>query len=251
MIYDLIAPIYDDINGELDYSRWADFIEELINRELGHSPDLVLDLACGTGKMTVELAARGYDMIGIDYSVEMLNLAREHAAAFGVDGKILWLCQDMRAFELYGTVDVVVSCLDSINHLSAPNELDTCLSLVHNYLAPNGIFIFDLNGKYKFENIYAKRVYAMEGADNFCVWQNYYSPKTRLCDFYITLFERKRDGSYKRSDERQRERMYTLRSIKKHLASLGFEFIGAYSDFNYKSAEDRDERIYVVARCKK
>lgn len=250
MIYDLIAPIYDGINEELDYSAWADFIEKIIKRHYTKgAPELVLDLGCGTGRMTLELAERGYDMTGVDYSVEMLDAARERAAKASLGEKILWLCQDMREFELYGTVDVTVSCLDSINHLTRPADLKKCFSLVHNYLIPDGLFIFDVNGKAKFETVYADRSYVMEGEDSFCIWQNYYNPRSRLCDFYITLFKERVDGSYDRYDEEQRERMYTIRALKAMLLECGFEFLGAYSDFDFSEATDCDQRIYLVAKC--
>ena len=252
MIYDLLASVYDAINEEIDYSEWADFIEEIIERDFNaQKPELLLDLGCGTGKMTIELAKRGYDMTGVDYSAEMLNAARERAEECGLSDKILWLCQDMREFELYGTVDVVVSCLDSINHITTPSDLSRVFSLVHNYLIPNGIFIFDINGKQKFETIYADRTYVMEQNDTVCIWQNDYNRKTKLCDFYITLFKEGKDGRYTRFDETQRERMYDLRLIKKHLSSNGFDFLGAYSDYNFSTATDDNERIYVVARCLK
>ncbi len=252
MIYDLLAPIYDKINAELDYSAWADFIEEIIRREYREgTPELVLDLGCGTGKMTLELARRGYDMTGVDISPEMLDIARGEAEREGIADRILWLCQDMRSFELYGTVDVAVSCLDSINHLTGIKELSDCLSLVHNYLVPDGLFIFDINGKYKFESIYGTSTYAMEEDGAVCIWQNYYNPRTCLCDFYITIFKEEHDGRYSRYDDEQRERMYTLRSIKTHLAAAGFELVGAYSDFDFTEGGDGDERIYLVARCKK
>lgn len=252
MIYDLIAPIYDEINEEIDYSAWADFIEKLIKQNYKHgTPEFVLDLGCGTGRMTVELAERGYDMTGVDLSVEMLDAARARASEHGLDGKILWLCQDMREFELYGTVDAVVSCLDCINHITVPAELRKCFSLVHNYLSPDGLFIFDINGKKKFETVYSDRSYVMETEDAMCVWQNYYNEKSKLCDFYITLFTRNDDGRYLRLDDRQRERMYPLASIKKMLHGEGFEFIGAYADYDMTDAGDADERIYIIARCKK
>lgn len=252
MIYDLIAPIYDKINEEIDYSSWADFIEKIIKRNYTQGkPELVLDLGCGTGRMTLELAQRGYDMTGIDYSVEMLDSARERAASVGLDGRILWLCQDMRAFELYGTVDVTVSCLDTVNHLTSPKELKECFDLVHNYLIPDGLFIFDVNGRYKFENIYADRAYVMEEDGGVCIWQNDYNEKTHLCKFYITLMEECDDGRYERYDECGRERMYTLSFLKRTLAKTGFEFIGAYADFDFTEATDASERIYIAARCKK
>ena len=252
MMYDLIAPIYDKINGELDYVAWADFIEENIRR---YNPDmkteLVLDLGCGTGRMTLELGRRGYDMTGVDLSPEMLDLARDAAEEAGLSDKMLWLLQDITDFELYGTVELAVSCLDTLNHLTDAADLRRCLSLVHNYLVPDGLFVFDINGKGKFENIYADNSYVMEEDGSVCVWQNSYNPKTRLCDFFITLFEEDEDGRYSRYDELQTERMYTIRTMKKMLTECGFEFIGAYSDFDFGEATDASERIYITARCKK
>ena len=250
MIYDLIAPIYDEINKEIDYSAWADFIESVVKKNSFVRPELVLDLGCGTGSMTLELGARGYDMTGVDLSVEMLDIARERAYEADLADKMLWLCQDMTAFELYGTVDLAVSCLDCLNHLTKPGDLDKCLSLVHNYLIPDGLFIFDVNGKAKFENVYADRSYVMETDGAMCIWQNNYNPKSHLCDFYITLFNEE-GGAYQRYDELQRERMYPLATLKKKLVNAGFEFIGAYSDYSFTPATDDDERIYLVARCKK
>lgn len=249
MIYDLLSRVYDSINSDIDYAAWADFFEKILDREAKARPELVLDLGCGTGKMTLELSSRGYDMTGIDYSPDMLDVARDAAEEQGAD--VLWLCQDMREFELYGTVDLTVSCLDCINHLTRPSDVEKTFKLVHNYLIPDGLFIFDINGKYKFENIYADRSYVMEEQGGVCIWQNNYDEKKKICDFYITLFEECDDGRYERYDEEQRERMYTLSEMKRMLEKSNLEFIGAYSDFEFTEATDEDERIYIVARCKK
>lgn len=246
MIYDLLAPFYDEVNKDIDYSLWADFIEEIISREYRCGrPELVLDLACGTGRMTRELARRGYDMTGVDNSVEMLDIARNSSA----EHDILWLCQDMSEFELYGTVDVTVSCLDSINHITDTKKLTKCFELVHNYLIPDGLFIFDLNTKYKLENIYSDNSFVMEVEDSFCVWQNYYNKRTGVCNFYITVFNEQEDGRYERHEASDRERAYSLKHISSLLRSAGFEVVGIYGDYDFKQASDDDERVYVVARC--
>lgn len=249
MIYDLLAPFYDAINAEIDYVKWADFIEKILKKECKARPDLVLDLGCGTGKMTLELARRGYDMTGIDYSPEMLDIARTAAENEGHD--VLWLCQDMREFELYGTVDAAVCCLDGINHLEEDGDLERCFALVHNYLIPDGIFIFDINGKYKFENIYADNTFSMEEDGAVCIWENYYDRDSKICDFYITLFEECNDGRYIRHDETQSERMYTLDEVKNALNKSNMEFIAAYGDLDFAPGTDECERIYIVAKCRK
>ncbi len=251
MIYDILAPIYDEINKDISYSKWADFIEAIIARNRGFQEErLILDLGCGTGRMTLELARRGYDTTGVDYSPEMLDKARAAAERQGISN-ILWLNQDMRDFELYGTVGTVVSCLDCMNHLISRKDFMKCLSLVHNYLVPSGLFIFDINGKRKFTDIYADNSYVTENESSMCVWQNFYNEKSGICEFYITVFSENEDGSYDRYDETQREKMYTIRSVKNMLSESGFEFVGAYSDFEFSSATDENERIYIVAKCVK
>ena len=248
MIYDLISGLYDKVNGSIDYKRWADFIEAQLAANMTIKPELGLDLGCGTGKMTLELASRGYDMTGVDYSSDMLCRARENAEGAGLFEKILWLCQDITDFELYGTVDFAVCCLDTMNHLTENAEFSQCLALVYNYLSPDGIFIFDINCKAKFEKIYADHSYVIVNDDDMLVWQNYYRKSSGLCDFYITLFEK--DGDvYHRHDEVQSERMYTIRSVKSMLKRSGFELLGVYSDFDNTVATDESERAYIVAKC--
>ena len=249
--YDAIARVYEKLNSEINYKDWADFIEKCFDKYLPASPSLVLDLACGTGKMTRELASRGYDMIGVDGSADMLS----EAYAKGTDG-ILYLKQDMREFELYGTVGAAVCCLDSINYLLDDGDVEKVFSLVHNYLDPDGLFIFDVNSPYKFENIYGSNAYVLEdesdeGGAIFCGWQNDYDKTSGLCDFYLTLFEESEDGSYFREDEHQTERCYTREQLVAALESAGFELIGVFSDFEFGEINNTDERWYIAARAKK
>ena len=246
--FTVLAEYYDRLNGA-DYNAYAQYVKNVFEKYGSGKEELVLDLGCGTGKMTLELARRGYDMTGIDYSPEMLDIARSLADEEGHD--ILWLCQDMREFELYGTVDAAVCCLDCINHLEEEDDLDKCFKLVHNYLIPDGIFIFDINAKYKFENIYADNTFSMEEDGGVCIWENYYDPETKLCDFYITLFKECTDGRYERYDEEQSERMYTLEDIKASLERCNLEFISAYGDLDFSEGNDDCERIYIVAKCRK
>ena len=253
--YDAIASVYDSINAEIDYSVWADFIEECFNKYLDKRPDLVLDLACGTGNMTFELHGRGYDMIGADISDEMLNKAYDKSYDNNISD-ILFIKQDMREFELYGTVGAICSCLDSVNYLTSRSDLEKCFSCAHNYLDPEGLFIFDVNTPYKFENIYGNNHYVFEvtdadGREAFCAWQNEYEKVSKLCQFYLTVFTETEDETYERSDEEQTERCYTQEELTESLERCGFEVIGYFGDYGFSKPTDTCERWYIVAKAKK
>ncbi len=257
--YHAIARVYDRLNADLDYAAWADFFETCFDRFLPVRPSLVLDLACGTGSMTLQLAARGYDMIGVDGSADMLSEAFSRAQG---DPRILWLQQDMRELELYGTVGAVTCCLDSLNYLLLPDDLHRVFSLVHNYLDPDGLFLFDMNMPYKFVNIYGNNAYILEDelvwdegspeeerAAVFCGWQNHYDPATRICDFDLSIFEELPDGHYRREDEHQQERCYTQEEILSALADTGFTLVGIWSDTKFSPIAEADERRYFCARA--
>ena len=246
--YSAIAGVYDKLNKDIDYKAWASFFEKCFDTFGAKRPELFLDLACGTGRMTRELSSRGYDMIGIDGSVEMLGEAYSQGGE-----KILYLCQDMREFELYGTVGATVCCLDSLNYLLEEKELKKVFSLVHNYSDPDALFMFDMNTPYKFENVYADNAYILEDeeSDAFCGWQNFYNAESKICDFYLSVFYGNGEGSYTREDEHQKERCYDLPQVENALKTSGFELLGIYSDFDFSPIRDDSERWYFVARAKK
>lgn len=249
--YFSIARAYDSINKDIDYSSWADFFESCFERYSAKKPKLILDLACGTGRMTAEMSKRGYDMIGVDGSVDMLS-----EAYFAGGEGILYLCQDMRELELYGTVSATLCCLDSLNYLTGDGELEKVFSLVHNYSDPDALFMFDVNTPYKFEKVYADNAYLFEGEDAegkefFCGWQNFYDKENKLCNFYLTVFEKGESDEYLRSDEQQCERCYSVSEISELLAKTGFELEGVFSDFDFSEMREDSERAYFVARVKK
>ena len=261
--YGAIAHVYDKLNAEINYAAWADFVERCFDRFLPVRPTLVLDLACGTGSMTLELAKRGYDMIGVDGSEDMLS---EAFLRKGELASILYLQQDMRAFELYGTVGAVTCCLDSLNYLLTEEDLRQCFACVHNYLDPDGLFLFDMNTPFKFRNVYGNNAYILEDeliyeplteedseerVPFLCAWQNTFHPDSGLCDFDLSLFEEMPDGSYRRSDEHQQERCYDWDTVKQLLESCGFSCLGVYADYDFSPATDTTERWYVCARANK
>ena len=253
--YGAISCAYDSFNGEVDYAAWADFAERCFDTYLPARPSLVLDLACGTGTLTELLSERGYDMTGVDASPEMLSVARERCSE-----NTLLLCQNMCAFELYGTVGATICSLDSLNHLTRKGELEKCFSLVHNYLDPDGLFLFDMNTPYRFCEVYGDHAYILEDEmedeqgnkkEIYCGWQNAYDPQTKLCQFYLSLFEQNADGSFTRADEVQTERCYEFSEIKAALDRAGFEFLGVWADFDFTAPTERTERWYFAARAKK
>lgn len=246
--YDVIARVYEQMGEKIDYSAWADFIEENFQKYLPKRPELVLDLACGTGRMTRALAERGYDMIGVDGSAEMLGEA--YAQKTEGDG-ILYLCQDMREFELYGTVGATVCCLDSINYLLSEADVAKTFRTVHNYLDPDGLFLFDVNTPHKFETVYGNEAYILEDEGSFLGWQNEYDRESGVCDFYLTLFEEDEDGRYTRSEEHQREKCYGEETLRTLLENSGFEVLGIFGAFDFAEPTKTTDRWYIAARAKK
>ncbi|MBR5880830.1 MAG: class I SAM-dependent methyltransferase [Clostridia bacterium] len=256
--YGAISRVYDRLNAELDYRAWADFFEACFDRFLPTRPSLVLDLACGTGRMTAELARRGYDMIGADGSPDMLSVAMSASLSDEQTKPPLYILQDMRRFELYGTVGAVTCCLDSLNYLTGEGDLAACFACVHNYLDPGGLFLFDMNTPYRFTEVYGDRAYILEDelededgnkSEIYCGWQNAYDPESKLCKFYLSLFEQGEDGSFWRSDEEQTERCYSLEEIKATLAGAGMELLGVWADFDFSPAKEDTERWYFAARA--
>lgn len=244
--YTVLADYYDRLNSHVDYRAWAEFLHRTVAKYGSAKENIWLDLACGTGSIAFELASLGHEMIGVDLSIEMLTVARQKAENAGKS--ILWLCQDMRSFELYGTVDAVVCCLDSLNYLPNRAGLVKCFSLVNNYLGPGGIFIFDVNTPYKFKNVYGNNDYLLEADDVFCGWHNCFDSHHGTCTFDLSFFVKNEDGTWNRCNEQQREYCYSMQTLKETLKDSGLELISVVSDFNETPATDSDERWFFICR---
>ncbi len=243
--YRAIAECYDRLNSDIDYDNWANFLHTKLQSLGVNEGALVLDLACGTGNITLPLSRLGYDMIGVDLSEDMLGVARDKS----LGKNVLWLCQDMRSFELYGTVGAIVCCLDSINYLTDKKGLEACFALAHNYLDPNGIFIFDVNTEYKFKNVYGDQHYVLEDDGVLCAWRNYYDPKKGICDFDLSVFYENKDGSYERFDETQREKYWSTETLTSALKKNGFEILQVTSDFYGSPVTEDSERAFFISRA--
>jgi predicted TPR repeat methyltransferase len=242
-IYKDFAYLYDRLIGDIDYSGWADLVEDIF-RQNNLKPDLVLDLGCGTGSFCIEMAKRNYDMIGIDISCDMLSCAKTKSQNLGLDN-ILYLNQNMSDFELYGTVDAIVCLLDSVNYLTSKNDLKRMFRLVKNYLNPGGLFIFDINSEKKLSNTFGNNLF-YEVSDNLTyLWQNRYDSKTKICEFEITIFVNE-DGNLRRFDEIQYERAYSTKEITDAIKKTGLSFICKYENIKVNKVDKNKDRIFFV-----
>ena len=231
--------------NDVDYDGWTDYIEE-IWKKFGLTPGLVCELGCGTGNITLRLAERGYDMIAVDLSAEMLSEAEKKAEEKNINA--LFLMQDMREFELYGTVSSVLCLCDSLNYITEDEDMQDVFDLVNNYLDPDGLFIFDLNTEYKFREIYGQNTFSETGDDAVYIWENYYDEEERINEYYLNFFVKNGGGTYDRTQEEHYEREYSLEEIKGFIEKSGMRFEAAYDAFTFEPAREDSERICVIAR---
>lgn len=242
--YSGFAAVYDMFMDNIPYEEWCEYLSGLL-KENGVTEGLVLDLGCGTGTLTELLADRGYDMIGVDLSEEMLQIAMDKRASSGKD--ILYLLQDMREFELYGTVRAVVSICDSMNYLMEYEDLVQVFSLVNNYLDPGGIFIFDLNTIYKYETLMGDQTIAEDREESSFIWDNFYDEEEQVNEYDLSLFIREESGLYRKYTETHYQKAYSLDTVKKALLEAGMEFVNAYDAFTKNPPHEESERIYIIA----
>ena len=244
--YTSFAEVYDTFMDNVPYEEWAEYLAELL-QEYDIEDGLVLDLGCGTGSLTEILATKGSDMIGADGSAEMLEIAMEKKAQSGHD--ILYLLQDMREFELYGTVRAVVSVCDCVNYITDEKELEQVFRLVNNYLDPEGIFIFDFNTEYKYKEILGEQTIAEDREDCSFIWDNYYYEDESMNEYELTLFIKEQDSNlYRKYQEMHYQKAYTLDAMRELIEWSGLEFVTAYDAYTRKAPTETSERICVVAR---
>ncbi len=243
--YTSFAQVYDLFMDNIPYREWCEYVTGLL-QENGIKDGLILELGCGTGSLTELLSEKGYDMIGVDNSEDMLQTAMEKRVESGRD--ILYLMQDMREFELYGTVKAVVSICDCMNYILDYEDMVQVFRLVNNYLDPKGIFIFDLNSVYKYENILGDSTIAEDREDCSFIWDNYYDKETGINEYCLSLFIRQEEDLYRKYRENHYQRAYSIEQVKAAIKTAGMEFITAYDAFTKTPAKADSERIYVIAR---
>lgn len=254
--YTSFASVYDTFMDNVPYEEWGRYIQGMLCK-YGVKDGIVLELGCGTGTMTEILAGYGYDMIGVDNSEDMLELAMEKRMKSGHD--ILYLLQDMQEFELYGTVRAAVSVCDSVNYITEPEELEEVFRLVNNYLDPGGIFLFDFNTDYKYREIMGDCTIAEDRGECSFIWDNYYYEEERINEYDLTLFIREcgresegdpdhTGGLYRKYKETHYQRGYTLEEMRTLLKRAGLVFEAAYDMETKSEPGDTAERICVIAR---
>lgn len=274
--YTDFASVYDTFMDETPYEEWAEFLHSLIkeygiskplehaeqertkNRETENSEEspetaldseknLVLDLGCGTGTLTELMYRKGYDMIGVDFSQEMLNIALDKKEKSG--SNILYLCQDMRELDLYSTIGTVISACDSVNYLLEEDEVIETFRLINNYLYPGGVFIFDFNTVYKYEQVIGDTTIAENREDCSFIWDNFYHEDEHINEYDLTIFVKEgKEELFRKFEETHYQRGYTLEEMKSFVAAAGLEFIKAIDADTHKAPKADSERIYIIAR---
>lgn len=244
--YTGFAKVYDLFMEDVPYKEWSRWIAEML-RAHGIEDGLVLDLACGTGVMTELLEEAGYDMIGIDQSEEMLERALDRKEQSGHD--ILYLCQDMREFELYGTVRAIVSVCDSMNYvLEEEAFLDILTAAAENYLDYGGLFLFDLNTEYKYRMLLGEQTIAENREEGSFIWENSYDEEEKINEYELTLFIREDSGYYRKYEEVHYQRAYPLDTVKELVARSGLKLLQVCDAYTGEPVREDSERICVVCR---
>lgn len=240
--YEFLAGSYDALTTDVGYPRWADYIEGHFRR-LKKPVHTVLDLACGTGSLTWELSCRGYSVMGVDLSADMLAIAEEKCRDLPVRPR--FFCQSMDALRLPERVDACVCCLDSVNYVLRPQKLQRAFRRVYDCLAPGGLFLFDADTPEKLESMDGQ-VFLDEDEDTFCVWRGEYSARRRVCTFWMDIF--RREGRiWQRGGELHEEYAYTMDELETYLKEAGFGPIRQYGELKHRAPKEGEQRIFFAA----
>ena len=244
--YSILSKWYDKLMDDFDYPSLTAYYCSAIKKYSEDLPKQILDLGCGTGSVSIILAEKGFDVTGIDISSEMLSMAALKTNEQNL--KIKYACENMAYLDAGRGYGAAVCSLDGLNYLVDKEELSSCISRVADALVSGGLFMFDVNTKYKYENVYADNSYVYDLDDFFLVWQNYYKKSTCKCSFYLTFFEKK-GKNWSRSDEVQIQKYYSEKTISRVLDENGFDILNISAGFDNTELSDKDEKHYYI--CKK
>lgn len=252
--YDTLASVYDQLQQSVDTVVWADHIEALQRRYAGRTQGdgadgrpILLDLGCGTGSFCLEMERRGYDPIGIDHSPVMLNKAREKTSQNGL-GRSLFLLQNIARFELFGTVDLIVCLLDTINHLTVSSDVERFFALCANYLNPGGLLIFDAASHDHLQRRLGNQVFFVDGHEQTLLWQNHFNTRSRISRSEILLFTREPDERYIRSEATVRERVYDRELLNRFAEHCNLPILAVLGDLTLNPARRTDSRHFYICR---
>ena len=245
--YGCFAQVYDRLMSDVDYKKRAEYLLYLF-KKFDREPELLLDVACGTGGFSNEFALKGTQVIGVDMSEDMLSVARQNSADLGTD--VLFLCQKAEGLDLYGTVDGAICCLDSLNHITEYETLCKALKRIALFLEEDRLFIFDVNTVYKHKNILADNIFVIEQEDVYCVWQNESNEKSMVTDIYLDFFVEE-NGKYNRCSTEFSERAYTHSELEKALYDAGLQIVEVYADMTEEKPSEETDRVIYVTRKKR
>lgn len=244
--YTSFASVYDLFMDNVPYEEWCAFLCKILAQH-GITDGPILDLGCGTGKMTRLMSEQGYDMTGIDNAAEMLQIAAMEPG----EVPILYLLQDMQDLELDGCVRAVYSVCDCVNYVLDEEELQQAFSRVHEYLEEDGAFIFDVNTSYKYTKLLAENTFAESRDEGSFIWDNYYDEEERINEYDLTLFIPEGDELYRRYTETHYQRNYETETLLKLLKNAGFTDICVYDDYTDAPLCEMSERAVFVAKKSK
>jgi SAM-dependent methyltransferase len=245
--YGDFAFYYDMLTDNVNYEKRCEYIFSLL-AENGVDKGILLDLACGTGTLSVLFAQKGFEIVGVDASEEMLSLAQEKKLQSDIDA--VFLCQKMQQLDLFGTIDAAVCTLDSINHVTDENDVKEIFRRVSLFMNDKGIFVFDANTPYKHKNVLANNTFVYDLDEVYCVWQNTYNEKNCITDISLDIFEKDEDDAetYYRYNEQFSERGYEIEKLKKWLSDVRFEVLGVYEEMTKSPITEQTQRAVFVCR---
>ena len=240
--YTCFAQVYDLFMDNVPYEEWAIFLKKQFNK-YGIKKGTLLDLGCGTGKLSRLMADKGYDVIGVDLSTDMLEIAQENN-----DKEILYLKQDMCQLDLIEPVDGIYSACDSLNYILEEEALMNVFKKVNEFLKEKGLFIFDINTEYKYKELMADNIFAENREEGSFIWENYFDYEEEINEYDLTLYIKDGDGLYQRYEETHFEKYYSYITVAGLLRKAGFETLGVYDDYTEDNIKSETERIVIVAR---